>query len=278
MTYSRFFGLVVNSTTIRRSRRLVASHSRATWTFQPRPSQPFPIASRSLRIRIQISMAFIRLTFYDLVAESEHYDTEGLLCWIVAVKRFGCVDPEHGDVLTFPDVTWTMLAKDPLPYLDAQWGDDDGVAQRVLPWLHFPFKIRKTETVLKPYGSRCEVHGTSLTVQRVPKLPLCDVLRQSVLRRREMDDWLQSYLTTFPCSGLPVNDDELLCCSDCRAAQHEWMNQIGRAIIPLAARPNAHGWVECPGCGTRFSIADADEFNNGAHLSCGQKIHLLERG
>ena len=95
-----------------------------------------------------------QIDVYDLVAESEHYDTEGLLCWIVAVKRFGCVDPEHGDVLTFPDVTWTMLAKDPLPYLDAQWGDDDGVAQRVLPWLHFPFKIRKTETVLKPYGSR----------------------------------------------------------------------------------------------------------------------------
>jgi hypothetical protein len=214
-----------------------------------------------------------QIEVYDLVAESERYDKEGLLCWIVAVKRFGSVDPEHGDVLTFPDATWTDLAKAPLPYLDAQW--NDGIGERVLPWLYFQFKLRKTETVLRPYGAHCPVHGISLAVQRVPRLPLLDSLRRSVLRRREKDDWLQNHLTTFPCSGLPVNEDELLCCPECRAAESQWANQVEHAIIPLEARPNAHGWIQCPGCGIRFSTTDAGEFNDGVHLSCGQKISLV---
>src|SRR5262245_44562610 len=42
-----------------------------------------------------------QIDVYNLVAQSELYDPEGLLCWIVALKQFGCVDPEHGDVITF---------------------------------------------------------------------------------------------------------------------------------------------------------------------------------
>ena len=130
------------------------------------------------------------------------------MCWIVALKRLGCVDPEHGDVVTFPDVTWTELAANPLPYLDAQWGGNE-IGVRVLPWLHFPFKFSEVDAVLRPYGSRCPVHDTDVVVQRTRKPALFDVMR-----RREPEDWLQNYLTTFPYSGLPMSDGELLCCPD----------------------------------------------------------------
>jgi len=82
-----------------------------------------------------------QIDVYDLVAESERYDAEGLLSWIVALKQFGCVDPEHGDVISFPDLTWTELANDPLRYLDAQWADDH-IGLRALPWLLLSFQAQ----------------------------------------------------------------------------------------------------------------------------------------
>jgi hypothetical protein len=88
---------------------------------------------------------------YDLVAESQDFDTKGLLCWIVALKRFGCIDPEHGDIITFPGVTWTEISAHPLPFITAQWGGNVA-AVRVLPWIYFPFKLSETGAVLMPYG------------------------------------------------------------------------------------------------------------------------------
>jgi hypothetical protein len=206
---------------------------------------------------------------YDLVAESELYDTEGLLCWIVALKRLGCVDPEHGDVITFPDLTWTELAANPLPYLDSQWAGDD-VGVRVLPWIYFPFKFSDIDVVFTPYGSQCPVHGTAVVVQQIRKPPLFDVTR-----RREPEDWLENYLTLFPCSGLPVTDDELLCCSDCRAAEDAWLRKVEDSTLLVDVVPNAHGWVQCPCCGTRFLPSDSNVFKNGTHLVCGQKINVV---
>jgi hypothetical protein len=205
----------------------------------------------------------------DLVAESEAYETEGLLCWIVSLKRFGSVDPEHGDVVTFPGVTWTELAANPLPYLDAQW-DHDGVGVRVLPWLHFPFKFSEVDVVFEPYGPRCPVHGAAVAVQRTSKPVLFDVIR-----RREPEDWLQNYLTIFPYSGLPVSEDELLCCPDCRAAEDVWVRQVEESISPADVVPNAHGWVQCPCCGIRFLPSDSNVFKNSIHLVCGQKINIV---
>jgi hypothetical protein len=53
-------------------------------------------------------------------------------CWIIALKCFGSIDPEHGEVLSFPKVTWTAIVKSPIRYLAAQWQDGSGAA-RVLP-------------------------------------------------------------------------------------------------------------------------------------------------
>lgn len=210
-----------------------------------------------------------QIEVYDLVAEAELYDTEGLLCWIVALKRFGCVDPEHGDVITFPGVTWTDIEANPLLYLDAQWTDNDA-AIRVLPWIHFPFKFNEIDAVLTPYGSQCPVHGSPVAIQEIRKPPLFEVMRI-----REMDDWLQNYLTTFPFSGLPITEDELLCCSRCRTAEDAWTRNIEESILPVDVTPNAHGWVECPCCGKRFLPSDSNVFKSGSHLICGQKIDVV---
>ena len=73
-----------------------------------------------------------QIAVYDLVAETEDYDPEGMQCWIIALKCFGSIDPEHGEVLSFPKVTWTAIVKSPIRYLAAQWQDGSGAA-RVLP-------------------------------------------------------------------------------------------------------------------------------------------------
>jgi hypothetical protein len=241
-----------------------------------------------------------QIEVYDLVAESEMYQTEGLFCWIIALQCFGVVDPEHGDVLTFPGVTWANIVKSPTTYLDAQWDVglgrhvlpwlrflrnvgvgprvlswlhfpwDAGVGQRVLPWLHFPYEIREHETTLQPYESRCPVHDAPVTAQRLKKPPLFEVLR-----RLEARKWLQDRLTYFPYSGLPVSDKKLLCCQACHAAEELWLNEVDAAIAPLEAKPNAHGWIKCPGCGGRFMTTDSGNFSNGMHLGCGQKIRVV---
>lgn len=241
-----------------------------------------------------------QIEVYDLVAESDHYQAEGLLCWIIALQCFGVVDPEHGDVLTFPGVTWTNIVRSPTTYLDAQWDGGvglhvlswlgllrnvgvgprilswlrfawhAGVGQRVLPWLHFSYEIREYETPLQPYESRCPVHDAPVTAQGLKKSPLFELLR-----RRETKKWLKDRLTSFPYSGLPVSEKKLLCCQACYAAEELWLNEVDAAIAPLEAKPNAHGWVKCPGCGSRFMTTDSGNFSNGLHLGCGQKIRIV---
>ena len=42
-----------------------------------------------------------------------------------------------------------------------------------------------------------------------------------------------------------------------------------------AVRPYAEGWIECPFCGTRFSLRDRDRWNGERHTTCGQRIVIL---
>jgi hypothetical protein len=161
-----------------------------------------------------------QIEVYDLIAGSDRFGTEGLLCWIVALKCYASVDGEHGDILTFPEVTWTEIVKDPQMYLDAQW-DTDGVGTRALPWLHFPLKVKNSDIVLAPYGTHCPVHAERVTVKRLRR-PALSIL-QWILTRRE---WLPNYLARFPCSGLPISKDELLCCSACYEAEKQWMANL----------------------------------------------------
>lgn len=203
----------------------------------------------------------------DLVAEAE-YCIEGLLCWIVALQRFGSIDPEHGDVITFPGAAWTDLVASPLRYLDAQWNHDLG--ERVLPWLHFPFKLSEVEVLLAPYGTQCPVHGIRLAAGETQKPHLLDIMR-----RRELEDWLQQCQSAFPCGGVPLSEEALLSCPACRAAEDAWVQRIADAIAPIDAQPNAAGAVQCPACGWRFRPTDANVFLEGIHLLCGQKINVI---
>lgn len=204
----------------------------------------------------------------DLVAESDSYGTEGLLCWIVALQRFGSIDPEHGDVITFPGITWTELAASPLRHLEAQWNHDLG--ERVLPWLHFPFKFSEVDVLLAPYGTQCPVHGVPLAAAPTQKPDLFDIMRC-----REPDDWLQVNQAEFPCGGVPISEEALLSCPACRAAEDAWTQRIYDSIVPMDATPNAAGAVQCPSCGWRFRPTDANAFIRGIHLRCGQKINVV---
>jgi hypothetical protein len=47
------------------------------------------------------------------------------------------------------------------------------------------------------------------------------------------------------------------------------------AIPVLEVKPNEHGWIQCPGCGIRFSTADAHCFQDGRHWTYGQKVRLV---
>jgi hypothetical protein len=206
----------------------------------------------------------------DLVADSEDYDPRGLLSWIVSLRRFGCLDAEHGDVLTFPGARWTDIVNDPLTYLDAQWGGGEA-GERVLPWLHFDFRVKEGDRIIRPYSPLCPVHHTPISIDSAAKPLLYDVFR-----RREMNTWLSECLSNFPCAGVPISDGKMQFCSQCRDAEMSWLARIERAIETLDARSNSHGWVACPGCGIRFMLTDRGSFQQDVHLTCGQKIRVVK--
>lgn len=205
----------------------------------------------------------------ELIATSEDYDPEGLFCWIVALGCYGCIDPEHGDVFTFPGVSWTQIVEAPLTYLDAQWNDGKS-ARQALPWLHFPFQLEESEAVLEPYGERCRLHGLELGKVKV-EAGKCD----QVLKERNSEYWLEQKAARFPCPGVPVSEEEVLCCAKCRQAEREWLDAIFDANPALPATPNEHGWIKCPGCGGKFKEGDSNAFRDGIHLGCSQKIELV---
>jgi hypothetical protein len=114
------------------------------------------------------------------------------------------------------------------------------------------------------------------------------------LRRRALEDWLEQYRQRFPCAGFSLDEEYLLCCAACREAEDAWLNAVFDAIPVVdvyrakdpadshidapegAVRVNGAGYVKCPGCGTRFSINDADRYQNGMHTSCGQRIRIVD--
>jgi hypothetical protein len=208
----------------------------------------------------------------DLVARSERYNPEGLLCWIPGVGRFASIDIEHGTVLSFPDTSWSDIAERPTTFLNAQWFDEDGVGEPLRSWLHFPFVISERNVAIEPYGKSCPLHRNALVTLRGGKPELFDVFRQ-----RALDNWLRDSLASFPCAGVPLNEHQLLACRDCRKAERRWLDAIKSSIGALDATPNSSGWIQCPGCGIRFSLKDTKRFANSMHLTCGQRIRIVEQ-
>lgn len=150
----------------------------------------------------------------DLVKESEYYDPEGLLCWINSFKKFGCIDEEHGEILVY-SCSWDELVNTPLKFIDSIWGQDEN-AERILPWLHFPFKLFDTNELITPYSSLCNLHNLPISTKKVTT-PLYEYFEL-----REDDNWFKNYKKYFPNSGISFNEETILCCSKCQKLELEW--------------------------------------------------------
>lgn len=210
-----------------------------------------------------------QITVCNLIAESEEYDPNGLFCWIPKLSMYGSVDPEHGVIIAFPNTTWSMIAANPVDYLDAQWGLSD-LGERMLPWLYFPLKL-KDGSVIEPYPSHCPMHDAPIAKNTRSHHPLFETFRNS-----NVDRWLETSRGNFPFAGVPASESELLGCDRCFAAEQDWVNGIVASIPIRDAKMNSGGFVACPGCGIRFSPKDSQVFSNSTHLTCGQRINVLE--
>jgi hypothetical protein len=205
----------------------------------------------------------------DLVRESDDYDSDGLLCWIPTIESFASVDEEHSKVITYTGATWNDIVRDPVGYLDSQWGLGSVPVDQVLPWLWFPFRLDSGDAVLAPYAAVCPLHREALVVDQQPAPILI-----RVYRRRDPNAWLSQCLQTFPCSGVPLTDSDTKLCRRCHTLEHDWMHAQMNAIPELPAVTNSQGWIQCPGCGIRFCTSDDAVFQDGVHLTCGQRIRV----
>jgi len=75
----------------------------------------------------------------NLVKSCEDYDPEHILSWIPEENLYISWDSDHWTVTAFPRVTWSMIAANPLPYVNAQW-DSPSIGTPFVPWPKFPFK------------------------------------------------------------------------------------------------------------------------------------------
>ena len=210
-----------------------------------------------------------QIPVFNLIAESEDFDPDGLFCWIPKLATYAAVDPEHGDIITFPGVTWRAIVENPVQYLDAQWGLSD-VETRALPWLYFSMLL-DDGTVIEPYPARCATHDRPIISQPKKRSPLFEVFRDA-----DVDEWLETSRYQFPYAGLPTSESELLCCDECFDFESRWVDEIEASIPLLDARKNSGGFVQCPRCGIRFSPNDSAVFVDPVHLTCGQKINVVE--
>lgn len=70
----------------------------------------------------------------NLVETCEDYEPSHVLSWFPEIGSFGSYDIDEGHINLFTGATWTDIAKNPVPYLNAQWRDDPGVVcKRALP-------------------------------------------------------------------------------------------------------------------------------------------------
>ena len=67
---------------------------------------------------------------------------------------------------------------------------------------------------------------------------------------------------------------ELGSCSDCGGTgitgevEHYFLTESAVA----AGRPDAEGWLRCPGCGIVFTMRDPHRWTGYRHIRCGQRI------
>jgi hypothetical protein len=67
----------------------------------------------------------------DLVSACQDEDPSGIMVWFSALKVYGQWDCDHHKIIVFPGVTWSDIARNPVPYFEAQW-EPDNVPHRYL--------------------------------------------------------------------------------------------------------------------------------------------------
>ena len=72
----------------------------------------------------------------NLVADAEGYDPEYILLWLPEEGLYGTWDCDHAELRVFPEVTWTDIVADPLPYISAQW---EGMGVPFIPYPKYPY-------------------------------------------------------------------------------------------------------------------------------------------
>jgi hypothetical protein len=77
----------------------------------------------------------------NLVAACEAYSPNGILVWLPNEREFGTWDCDHYVLRVFPGVSWSQIAADPVPYLDAQWDPETVANDYLVPWPRYPFKL-----------------------------------------------------------------------------------------------------------------------------------------
>ncbi len=71
---------------------------------------------------------------YDLIKSCPAYDPEGILIWFPDWNQYGSWDCDHHSIITYPDATWTDIAKDPTWYVNGQWYPEQVKHVVVNPW------------------------------------------------------------------------------------------------------------------------------------------------
>ncbi|MDB2686666.1 hypothetical protein N9Y42_05595 [Mariniblastus sp.] len=174
-----------------------------------------------------LGLGFYPVPIYDVLISSEEYEAAGLLCWLPTFGMFGTVDMDGGFIYRFPESSWEDIVADPGGHIDANWGNhpESIEADFVLPWLHFPYHLDGTKTVVEPYAERCPVHNQEIGETEITESAHMHLLEQ---REEKVETWRTNYLEIFPCAGMPLDIDRLRCCSQCREQEQAWLDTAAK--------------------------------------------------
>ena len=85
----------------------------------------------------------------NLVGTSDDYGECGLLMWFPLEGCYGTWDGDHSHISVFPpEHTWSVIATDPVTYLNAGWGDlvlEDPPLRPLTPWPRYRYSYRGGE-------------------------------------------------------------------------------------------------------------------------------------
>lgn len=75
----------------------------------------------------------------NLVESCEDYDPQHILSWLPESNLYMSWDCDHWVAMAFPNVNWSDISANPLPYINAQW-ESPSIGKPFVPWPDYPFK------------------------------------------------------------------------------------------------------------------------------------------